>query len=113
MKASREALIKYWTLQGYLSYCHDRCKFKGSQCSVWGYDDGSYDKQMVFTCHHENMRKAFELLIKMSNSKPLGYFIVSLEEYWEIRHDVEKRLGEKVIVLVTSKRVMMSNAYRT
>jgi hypothetical protein len=80
-KPSKEELIKYWTLQKCLDYCFEKCKFK-DYCDVWDIDSASYRTELVPTCPYGNIRKAFNLLDKMTKDKPPAYFALNFRQYY-------------------------------
>jgi len=95
-KPSREELIKYWTLQRYLGYCHKQCK-KEPNC--WT-NDREYlfrPEIMLKACPYKNMRKAIVLLNDISkNYGPLAFTLTG-ENRDEIMRIVEEKMKEKVI----------------
>jgi hypothetical protein len=96
MSASREELIKYWTLQKYLDYCFTKCRHK-KICPIWSEDGASFKMELVSWCPYESMRKAFKLLRDMTSNKPVAYYAIELKQYDEIMTEVEKKLKEKVV----------------
>jgi hypothetical protein len=97
--SKEEDLIKYWILQRYIDdYCFHKCRFR-FDCIVWNSDGASYNEDLVYTCPHHEIRKAFEILTKLKNNKPFDYFAVTTNKYLEIKPEIDRRLKQKIVTI--------------
>jgi hypothetical protein len=95
-KATKEELVRYYTLTKYFEYCDEHYDRKYGGC--WNYDQPTYNPEtMLSVCPHKTMKRVITLILEMLKGKHSWYYALNLKELTEIEKIVDAKFKEKAV----------------